>query len=127
MVVPELLSWIICVDGFSNISWAGAGVLVYIPKGGRIEQCIQFRFQATNNEAEYEAVIVGLKIAEILCLFTFEQISDSKIVIDLKMEAHEPNMKFFSKIREENLSADGLASSLPECEPWKVQIEVLGV
>lgn len=39
---------------------------------------IKFNFPAANNEAEYEAILIGLKAAEILGLKEFDIISDSR-------------------------------------------------
>lgn len=51
------------VDGSSNRQGAGAGVLLISPDGEIIEQSIRLGFKASNNEAEYEALIAGLKLA----------------------------------------------------------------
>lgn len=150
MIVPEKLKWTICVDGSSNSQGAGVGVVVYTPEGGQIEQSIKFTFKATNNEAEYEAVLAGLRLAGVLGLKEFEVISDSKLIIGQingDMEARDNSMKeylevvqrvvkelgaqdirFTHRTRENNLRADalaGLASSLPGLEKRTVQVEVM--
>nr|GEV52565.1 reverse transcriptase domain-containing protein [Tanacetum cinerariifolium] len=43
---------------------SGAGLIPKNPKGMEFTYALRFRFDATNNEAEYEALIVRLKIAE---------------------------------------------------------------
>ncbi|GJR98792.1 reverse transcriptase domain-containing protein [Tanacetum coccineum] len=47
-----------CVDG------SGAGLILTNPEGAEFTYAMRFRFEATNNEAEYEALIAGLRIAE---------------------------------------------------------------
>ncbi|GKB38785.1 putative reverse transcriptase domain-containing protein [Tanacetum coccineum] len=47
-----------CIDG------SGAGLILTNPKGVEFTYAMRFRFEATNNEAEYEALIAGLLIAE---------------------------------------------------------------
>ncbi|XP_057432272.1 uncharacterized protein LOC130725025 [Lotus japonicus] len=61
----ELVStqWTLFVDGSSNSSGSGAGVTLEGPEEFALEQSLKFEFQATNNQAEYEALIVGLKLA----------------------------------------------------------------
>lgn len=50
------------VDGSSISEMSGVGVILIIPKGFKIQQAITFSFQATNNEAEYEAIIAGFRL-----------------------------------------------------------------
>ncbi|GKB39319.1 reverse transcriptase domain-containing protein, partial [Tanacetum coccineum] len=47
-----------CADG------SGAGVILTSPEGMEFTYALRFGFEATNNEAEYEALIVGLRITE---------------------------------------------------------------
>ena len=52
------------MDGSSNIKGSGIGVLLVSPDRIVIEQAIRLGFKASNNEAEYEALISGLRLAE---------------------------------------------------------------
>ena len=54
------------VDGSSNIKGSGLGVVLKSPQGDILEQSIHCEFRATNNEAEYEALIAGLDLAKSL-------------------------------------------------------------
>ncbi|GKB34446.1 reverse transcriptase domain-containing protein [Tanacetum coccineum] len=56
--------WILFVDGSSCIDGSRAGLIHKNPKGIEFTYALRFRFDATNNEAEYEALIAGLKIAK---------------------------------------------------------------
>ena len=47
-------------DSALNRDGAGAGVLFISPKGERLKYVLQLLFKATNNAAEYEALIHGL-------------------------------------------------------------------
>nr|GEV57630.1 reverse transcriptase domain-containing protein [Tanacetum cinerariifolium] len=49
---------ILCTDG------SGAGLILINPEGMEFTYALRFRFEAINNEAEYEALITGLRIAE---------------------------------------------------------------
>nr|GEW90640.1 reverse transcriptase domain-containing protein [Tanacetum cinerariifolium] len=63
---PEALSdpWVLFMDGSSCIDGSGAGLIIMNPKGMEFTYALRFRFNATNNEAEYEALITGPRIAE---------------------------------------------------------------
>ncbi|GKE26338.1 reverse transcriptase domain-containing protein [Tanacetum coccineum] len=56
--------WILFTDGSSCIDSSGAGLIITNPEGVEFTYALRFRFHATNNEAEYEALIAGLRIAE---------------------------------------------------------------
>ncbi|MCI16522.1 gag-pol polyprotein, partial [Trifolium medium] len=58
------LPWILSVDGASNIRGSGAGVVLDGPDGVLIKQSLRFAFKASNNQAEYEALIAGMKLAK---------------------------------------------------------------
>nr|GEX48987.1 reverse transcriptase domain-containing protein [Tanacetum cinerariifolium] len=61
----ELLDpWILFTDGSSCIDGSGAGLIITSPKGMEFTYALRFRFDATDNEAEYEALIARLRIAE---------------------------------------------------------------
>ncbi|XP_074355791.1 uncharacterized protein LOC141695447 [Apium graveolens] len=55
--------WILHVDGAVNNGGAGAGIVLVSPEGHHLMTAIHFKFYATNNDVEYEALINGLKIA----------------------------------------------------------------
>ena len=55
--------WTLFTDGASNVRGIGLGIILKSPQGGIIPQSINCEFQATNNEAEYEALIAGLQLS----------------------------------------------------------------
>ena len=59
-VVIDNLPWTLYFDG-SKLKGAGAGFLLIDPKGIRICLVCILEFDCTNNIAEYEAIIQGLK------------------------------------------------------------------
>ena len=75
----ELLdsSWKVFVDGSSTSKRAGAGIVLQSPEGLVIEQALTLGFKASNNEAEYEALIAGLNSAKILEARSIVVFSDS--------------------------------------------------
>ena len=58
----DLPIWKLSVDGASNAQGSGAGLILTSPEGIDIEYALRFGFQASNNKAEYEAVITGLNL-----------------------------------------------------------------
>ena len=59
----ENRSWRVFVDGASSTMGAGAGIVIITPEGIRLEHSFRLGFKASDNEAEYEAFIAGLKNA----------------------------------------------------------------
>ncbi|KAG7578907.1 Reverse transcriptase domain [Arabidopsis thaliana x Arabidopsis arenosa] len=55
--------WILHVDGSSSKQGSGVGIRLASPEGEILEQSFRLNFDATNNVAEYEALIAGLKLA----------------------------------------------------------------
>ena len=68
-------------DGALNRDGAGAGILFISPKGEQLKYILQLLFKATNNAAEYEALIHGLWIAVTLGIKCLLAYGNSKVVI----------------------------------------------
>ncbi|GJY14948.1 reverse transcriptase domain-containing protein [Tanacetum coccineum] len=66
MEVEEKLPkpWILFTDESSYTDGSRAGLILTNPEGMEFTYALRFRFDATNNEAEYEALITGLRIVE---------------------------------------------------------------
>ena len=79
--MTDLPIWKLSVDGASNAQGSGAGLILTSPEGIDIEYALRFGFQASNNEAEYEAVIAGLNLASSLEVNQLEVCSDSQLVV----------------------------------------------
>jgi ribonuclease HI len=50
-------------DGSLNFKGAGAGVLLISPAGEQLNYALQIFWKVSNNEAEYEALLQGLRLA----------------------------------------------------------------
>ncbi|XP_074346603.1 uncharacterized protein LOC141685400 [Apium graveolens] len=74
--------WILHVDGAVNNGGAGAGIVLVSPEGHHLMSVIHFKFYATNNDAEYEALINGLKIALEMGVRNLIARSDSELVVN---------------------------------------------
>ncbi|GJS67310.1 reverse transcriptase domain-containing protein [Tanacetum coccineum] len=55
--LPE--PWILFTDGSSCVDGSGAGLILTNPEGMEFTYALRFEFTATNNEAEYEALLAG--------------------------------------------------------------------
>ncbi|GJR03016.1 reverse transcriptase domain-containing protein [Tanacetum coccineum] len=55
--------WTLFTDRSSCVDGLGAGLIVTSPEGTKFTYALRFQFTASNNEAEYEALIAGLRIA----------------------------------------------------------------
>ncbi|GJS45733.1 reverse transcriptase domain-containing protein [Tanacetum coccineum] len=53
--------WTLFTDGSSCIDGSGAGLILTSPEGAEFTYALRFQFTASNNEAEYEALLVGLR------------------------------------------------------------------
>ncbi|XP_074359652.1 uncharacterized protein LOC141699695 [Apium graveolens] len=73
--------WSLFVDGASNGDGAGDGIELISPKAHKIRRATHLAFHATNNDAEYEALINGLKLALEMKVENLNVFSDSMIVV----------------------------------------------
>ncbi|KAL8112855.1 hypothetical protein AgCh_020237 [Apium graveolens] len=78
---PSTDCWKLFVDGSSTTESSGAGLILISPEGFTIQQAITFAFKATNNQAEYETLISGLRLAKSLGIMKMIIYSDSQIVV----------------------------------------------
>ena len=79
--MTDLPTWRLSVDGAANAQGSRAGLILTSPEGIDIEYVLRFRFQASNNEAEYEVVIAGLNLAHSMEVDQLEVCSDSQLVV----------------------------------------------
>ncbi|GKV00762.1 hypothetical protein SLEP1_g13399 [Rubroshorea leprosula] len=78
---PEHPFWVLYVDGAANVEGSSAGAVLLGPEGFKSEHALRFKFQTTNNAAEYEALIYGLKLAAELKVQSIQVFSDSQLVV----------------------------------------------
>jgi ribonuclease HI len=55
--------WTLFFDESAHSKKAGAGVILIDPSGEQVKYMVLLDFEATNNMAEYEALIFGLMVA----------------------------------------------------------------
>ena len=73
----DVEQWTQYFDGASNDTGSGAGMMLISPEGQKIHCAICFGFKRLNNNAEYEALIVGL------CLTHELQVCNVKFLVSL--------------------------------------------
>ena len=77
--VDETL-WILKSDGSSKAMRGGVDVVLQSLEGLSITQVVKFVFTASNNEAEYEVMLLGLRLAKELSIVNLELRCDSHLV-----------------------------------------------
>jgi ribonuclease HI len=96
--------WILSVDGASNLRGSGAGVVLEGPDGVMIEQSLRFAFRASNNQAEYEALIAGMKLAKEMEVTDLRAKSDSQLVtnqVSGEYQTKDPQlMKYLERVNK---------------------------
>jgi ribonuclease HI len=83
-IQPEL--WTMFFDGSLMKMGAGAGLLFISPLGKHLRYVLRLHFPASNNVAEYEALVNGLRIAIELGVRRLDARDDSQLVIDQVMK-----------------------------------------
>ncbi|PKA49925.1 putative mitochondrial protein [Apostasia shenzhenica] len=74
--------WTLHLDGASGERIQGVDIVLTSPWGIRLQRSGKIHFPFTNNQAEYEALIAGLKIAKGLRARQLDVYSDSKLMVN---------------------------------------------
>ena len=56
--------WTIQTDGSTTKKVGGVGVVLIYPEGETLKYAVRLQFPATNNEAEYKALLTVLSLAK---------------------------------------------------------------
>ncbi|GKV23707.1 hypothetical protein SLEP1_g33406 [Rubroshorea leprosula] len=98
---PEHPVWVLYVDGAVSDEGSGAGAVLVGPDGFKSEHALRFKFQTTNNAAEYEAFIYGLKLASTLKVQSIQVFSDSQLVVGQvngNCEVRDPQLDRYASV-----------------------------
>nr|GFB43040.1 reverse transcriptase domain-containing protein [Tanacetum cinerariifolium] len=76
-------TWKLFIDGASSSDGSRAGLMLVSSEGKEYTYALRFELKTTNNEAEYEALIAGLRIAKEM------QIQELAIFLDLQLVANK--------------------------------------
>jgi ribonuclease HI len=74
--------WVMYFDGSLKLEGAGVGVLLISPKGEQLKYVLQIFWKVSNNKAEYEALLHGLRLAASLGIKRLLIYDDSAVVIN---------------------------------------------
>jgi ribonuclease HI len=136
---PDLSSvWTMYFNGSKRVQGAGAGVVLISPQGDKLKYVLRMNFpQASNNEAEYEALLHGMKMAKACGATRLKIFGDSNLVVQQMMnkcDAISDNMTAYRNLyyylegtfdgckvshvsRASNEEADNLANIGSQCLP----------
>ena len=73
--------WKVYVDGAANQRGSGVGLVLISPERITIEKSLRLGFLATINEAEYEALLIGMEMVQKMGGRTVEMFSDLRLVV----------------------------------------------
>ncbi|XP_065630881.1 uncharacterized protein LOC136068105 [Quercus suber] len=74
-------SWEVYIDGAVNQKGSGVGLVLISPEKIVIEKSLRLNFMATNNEAEYEALLMGMAMVRRMRGKSVEVFSDSRLIV----------------------------------------------
>jgi ribonuclease HI len=124
--------WKIFVDEASSKDVVGAGVVFVSPSREAISLSYKLEFEATNNVAEYEALVLGLRVAKDMGIKEISMFGDTELIVNQIINLYQsrhPKLRTYRKEvwdlidnfflafnisfipREENTITDSLASS----------------
>ena len=98
--LQEPLSWKVYVDGAANQRGSRVGLVVVSPERIIIEKSLRLGFSATNNEAKYKALLVGITMVQKMRGKIVEIFSDSRLVVgqvEGELEARDVRMQDYLK------------------------------
>ena len=100
----DLPIWRLSIDGAANAQGSGVGLILTPPDEIDVEYALRFGFQASNNEAEYEAVIAGLNLAHSMEADQLEVSSDFQLAVKQIEDSYEARgekmILYLKKVRE---------------------------
>lgn len=92
--------WQVYVDGASDCQRIGVGIILISLEGIRMEKSFRLGFPTFNNEVEYEALLVGLRMSKQVGEDRVQLYCDSRLVVSQimgKFEAKDHKMISYLK------------------------------
>ena len=89
------------MDEASRAMEAGVKIVIIALEGIQVEHSFRMRFKASKNEAEYKALLVGLKTVLSIGARDIEAYSDSRMVVNQvqgSFEARDSRMKEYLQV-----------------------------
>nr|AAS07078.1 putative polyprotein [Oryza sativa Japonica Group] len=105
-------TWTMAFDGALNSQGAGAGFILTSPSGDQFKHAIHLNFRATNNTAEYEGLLAGIRAAAALGAKRLIVKGDSELVanqVHKDYKCSNPELsKYLAKVRKLEKRFDGI-------------------
>ena len=81
IAVQEPLQWKVYVDGAANQKGSSVGLVLISPEKLILEKSLRLGFSATNNEAEYEALLERMSMVHKIRGKSVTIFSDSRLIV----------------------------------------------
>ncbi|XP_066160365.1 uncharacterized protein [Oryza sativa Japonica Group] len=105
-------TWTMAFNGALNSQGAGAGFILTSPTGDQFKHAIHLNFQATNNTAEYEGLLVEIRAAVVLGVKRLVVKGDSELVanqLHKDYKCSSPELaKYLTEVRKLERKFDGI-------------------
>nr|AAV43845.1 putative polyprotein [Oryza sativa Japonica Group] len=110
--LPHTAYWVMQFDGSLSLQGAGAGVTLTSPSGDVLKYLVRLDFRATNNMAEYEGLLAGLRVAAGLGIRRLLVLGDSQLVVNQvskEYQCSDPQMDaYVRQVRRMERHFDGI-------------------
>ena len=115
------------MDGASNAQGSKAVMILTGPNGFHTKYALRFSFEDTNNQAKFEALLTGLKLAKQLEAKHLIVFTDSQLVVGqtiIEYEAYDPTLaKYLDKVRALKTKFQCfIISHIPQCKNARADV-----
>lgn len=90
------------VDGSTSTSASGAGVILRDKYRQKIEHAVHFLFPVTNNAAEYETLLAGVKLVTAIGIRKLKIHIDSQLIVGQDGGSFTPKEKKHDQIQRDS-------------------------
>ena len=104
----ESMIWKLFFDGASSREGSGAGIVLISLTQQVVTLSYKLQFQTTNNTAEYEALILGMKVVKDLGVEQLVAYGDSELVIQQVKDLYKVKNPKLKNYRDEVRNIVGL-------------------
>jgi ribonuclease HI len=125
--------WTMYFDGSLKLDGGGAGVLLISPRGEQLKYVLQILWAVSNNEAEYEALLHGLRLAISLGIKRLLVYGDSLLVVQKVNKEWDCNTEMMEGLRARSAQARkqifrlGGSSRAARAQCWRRYLVQTGV
>ncbi|GKF25315.1 reverse transcriptase domain-containing protein, partial [Tanacetum coccineum] len=99
-LTPGLRAWRLYTDGASNNEGSGAGLILIAPNNVEYSYALRLNFSNSNNDAKYEALLAGLRLAKEMRVKDIHAFMDSKLVASQVEGSYEAKGERMIKYQE---------------------------